>query len=67
MELVSPVRCDLLGNLEKDQILEILCDVSDNRDLLSNAPPVLPKEGELYVFDLGHDASLWERNKKKLR
>ena len=34
---------------------------------LSNVPPVLPKEGELHVFDLGNDTSHWEKTKKKLR
>ena len=64
---VSAVRSDLFHNLEKHQILEIVHEVSTKRSLISNAPSVLPKGGELFIFDLGQDKSSWESNKRKFR
>ena len=60
----SPVRCNVYNNLDKEQALDILLEVKENRNLLSNAPPVLPTEGEFYVFDLGCKAN---DAKKKFR
>ena len=58
---VSAVRSDLFHNLEKHQVS------TTQRSLISNAPPVLPKGGELFIFDLGQDKSSWESNKRKFR
>ena len=37
------------------------------RDSVAQSPPVLPKEGEVYLFDLGPDNTSWEQMKKKYR
>ena len=40
---------------------------STDGDSIAQAPPVLPKEGEVYLFDLGPDNASWEQMKKKYR
>ena len=62
--IFASYKCDLYQNLEKEEILRILAKASQDHNVLSIAPPVLPKEGELYIFDLGPDRSLWESNKR---
>ena len=66
--ITSPVRRDLYENLDGDQVLEIFENATKKyRDSVAQAPPVLPKEGELYLFDLGPEDSSWEQMKKKYR
>ena len=39
-----------------------------NRDLpLSLVPPIQPKAGSIYLYDLGPDSDKWESLKKKIR
>uniref|UniRef100_A0A1X7T231 SWIM-type domain-containing protein n=1 Tax=Amphimedon queenslandica TaxID=400682 RepID=A0A1X7T231_AMPQE len=61
----TPLRRDLDNNLEAFEVIDILSTVS-SKDL-SRSPPVLPKEGELYVFHLGEDSQLRNKNKRKFR
>ena len=51
-----PVKTDLNENLDKEQAVELFNLVKSNRNLLSDAWPVLPTE-EVYVFDLS--VSTW--------
>ena len=63
-----PVRVDLLENLQPEEILTILNEVRFGKYKNSgNVPPVLPKEGHLYIYDLGCNNELWENKKKKYR
>lgn len=67
MEYCKPVCLDLFNNLSVDEFKAVLQQFVASGETLSNIPPVLPKEGELYIFDLGSDTSQWEKTKKKLR
>ena len=63
----TPFRRDVHQNLEADEVLKMFCTISTQQQLLCNAPPVLPKGGELYIFDLGEDSNKWESWKRKFR
>ena len=66
--VTAPVRSDGYENLEGDQVLDIFQNATTKyRDSIARAPPVLPKEGEVYLFDLGPDNASWEQMKKKYR
>ena len=66
--ITAPVRSDCYGNLDGDQVLDIFQNATTKyRDSIAQAPPVLPKEGEEYLFDLGPDNASWEQMKKKYR
>ena len=62
-----PAQRDLQENLDVDAVIEVFEGVSLKKNLISCSPPVLPKEGELYIFDLGQDRSKWDSNKRKFR
>ena len=52
--ITAPVRSDCYENLGGDQVLEIFQNATTKyRDSIAQAPPVLPIEGEVYLFDLG--------------
>ena len=66
--ITAPVRSDCYENLDGDQVLEIFQNATTKyRDSIAQAPPVLPKEGEVNLFDLGPDNASWEQMKKKYR
>jgi hypothetical protein len=66
--ITAPVRSDCYENLGGDQVLEIFQNATTKyRDSIAQAPPVLPIEGEVYLFDLGPDNASWEQMKKKYR
>lgn len=66
--ITAPVRSDCYENLDGDQVLEIFQNATTKyRDSVAQAPPVLPKEEEVYLFDLGPDNASWEQMKKKYR
>ena len=50
MEYCKPVRLDLFKNLSVDEFKAVLQQFFASGETLSNIPPVLPKEGELYIF-----------------
>ena len=64
MDAAAPVERKLLDNLNGDDVLGIFRKALASTNLLSVLPPVLPKEGETYVFHLGPDPELWDKNKK---
>ena len=61
-----PVRSDLLENLEFEAVLNEI-NSSTSAKCLSTAPPVQPRGGQLFVYDLGPDEKLWERKRRKFR
>ena len=66
--ITAPVRSDCYENLDGDRVLDIFQNATTmDRDSIAQAPPVLPKEGEVYLFDLGPDNASWEQMKKKYR
>lgn len=67
VEHCEPIRVDLFNNLQVGELESILQWFEISGKTLSTIPAVLPKEGELYIFDLGSDTSQWEKIKKKLR
>lgn len=66
-DLAIPFRRDLQHNLEASEVLRMLCTISTQQQLLSSAPPVSPKGGELYIFDLGEDCHMRDSYKRKYR
>ena len=61
------MRVDLFNNLSVLEFEEILGKFVSSGETFWTFPPVLPKEGELYIFDLGTDISQWEKSKKIFR
>ena len=59
-EHCEPIRVDLFNNLSVDELEGILEWFITSGKTLSDIPPVLPKEGELYIFDLRSDKSQWD-------
>ena len=69
-EKVVPLHSDLKQNLDSQAALEIFRQLSVNHSesvIDTCLPPVLPKAGELYVYDLGDDTDKWDSNKRKIR
>ena len=57
-----------LNSLSQDEVADIFFNAKDlYKDQISRAPPVQPKEGEIFLFDLGPDKSVWESYKRKFR
>ena len=67
-DIAVPIISNAQKNMETEEILDIFRRATEEfSDKISNVPPVLPIEGEVYLFDLGPDSSLWDKNKKKFR
>jgi hypothetical protein len=64
-----PMRKDVDVNLTAAEVYDILSDSSTYKKCLSSLPPVQPKGGTLYVYDLGNDGTedTWKVKKRKLR
>ena len=65
-----PIKDDCFNNLAPEEIVEIFENaVGLYKDKFSNVPPVLPVEGQMFIFDLGPDTRLciWEKRKKQMR
>ena len=62
-----PIKDDLFNNLDPEGIVNFFENVALYTDKISNVPPVLPVEGQIFLFDLGEDRSLWEKRKKQMR
>jgi hypothetical protein len=58
----TPVRTDAT-DVDSAEIVSLLKEVK----VLSQVPPVKPRGGTLFQYDLGDDPSTWEATKKKLR
>ena len=55
-------------NLTAEEVYEIFkTTTSKRRNEISRSPPVLPREGQMFLFSLGTNESLWDVNKKKFR
>lgn len=63
----KPAKTGLNHNLDVNELIDFLEEVALGKDMIFSTPPVLPKEGELYVFDLGSDKSQWDQKKRKFR
>ena len=50
--------------LSVDELEDILQQFVASGEMLSNIPPVLPKEGDIVYFDLESNTLLWEKTKK---
>lgn len=63
-----PIKDDLFNNLDPEEIVNFFENAAlYTDDKISNVPPVLPIEGQIFLFDLGKDRSLWEKRKKQMR
>ena len=62
-----PIRTDAYNNLTSEEVYELLTNAEALYYQLSTEPPVQPKEGCIFLYDLGPDESTWESQKKKLR
>ena len=66
-EYCQPVHVDLFNNLLVIKFEDMLGKFISSGETSSSVPPVLTKEGELYIFDLGTDTLQWDKCKKKFR
>lgn len=62
----NPVRIDAFERVDNDCILSLFKKTVPVETTSPN-PPVLPKEGHLYVYYLGQNSQFWERKKTMLR
>ena len=62
-----PVKDDLFDNLDPEKVVEFFESSKFTEDKISNVPLVLPIEGQIFLFDLGQDANLWEKRNKQMR
>ena len=64
----KPFKTSTIHNLEGDEVLNYFNQAAQsNTVVVSSLPPVLPRAGELYIFDLGPEESQWDNKKKKMR
>eukprot|EP00731_Ephydatia_muelleri_P002904 Em0001g2904a len=58
-----------MNSLDAERVLDYFLNASSDgfNGKISSVPPALPTEGQVFVFDLGPDKSLWENNKRKFR
>lgn len=55
-------------NLSTEEVYRIFQQAkSTYKDEMSKVPPVLPREGEIFLLYLGPDKALWDINKRKFR
>ena len=62
-----PVTEDARDNLKSAEVYQYFIRALNRELLLSLAPPVQPKVGSIYLYDLGPDSDKWESLKKKIR
>ena len=63
-----PLSFHCNNNLTTEAVFRILKkSVSKFRREISEAPPVLPLEGQMFLYSLGPDKTFWEEKKRKLR
>eukprot|EP00731_Ephydatia_muelleri_P019568 Em0012g393a len=64
-----PVTATEMNSLDAERVLDYFLNASSDgfNGNISSVPPALPTEGQVFVFDLGPDKSLWENNKRKFR
>ena len=63
-----PIKDDLFNKLDPEEIVNFFENAGLYADeKISNVPPVLPIEGQIFLFDLGKDQNLWEKWKKQMR
>jgi len=53
-------------NLTSAEAYSYFVKASRGKLQLSNDPPVLPKAGSIFFYDLGLDSKQWELTKRKL-
>ena len=63
----TPVAEDAVTNLTSAEAYDYLSKAGSGKLQLSAVPPVQPKAGSVYVYDLGDDSDTWEASKRKLR
>ena len=64
-----PVTATEMNSLDAERVLDYFLNASSDgfNGKISSVPPALPTEGQVFVFHLGPDKSLWENNKRKFR
>ncbi|KAL5464050.1 hypothetical protein EMCRGX_G033007 [Ephydatia muelleri] len=62
-----PVTATEMNSLDAERVWDYFLNASSDgfNGKISSVPPALPTEGQVFVFDLGPDKSLWENNKRK--
>ena len=63
---VTATEMNSLDALDAERVLDYFLNPSSDgfNDKISSVPPTLPTEGQVFVFDLGPDKSLWENNQR---
>ena len=63
-----PVKIGVLKGLDAEEAYELLVHASSKyNEQISTAPPVQPKGGTVFLYNLGEDSDKWDLQKKKLR
>ena len=65
--LCVPAVEDAVNNLTSAEAHNYFSKAISGKLQISVDPPVQPKGGNLYIYNLGPDSDKWEQEKKKLR
>jgi len=66
LEECVPIKTDVCHNLTAEEVYDLLVHVSGkHKDKKSIAPPVQPKGGTVFLYDLGENAKTWDLNSVK--
>ena len=67
-EKSKPISFSCKDNLTTEAVLRIFRKATTKyKEEFSEAPPVLPIEGQIFLYSLGKDKTLWQKKKMKLR
>ena len=67
-EKCIPLSIQCYNNLTTEAVFDIFKkSTTKYKKYISDAPPVLPREGQMFLYSLGSDETLWEKKKRKLR
>ena len=70
LQICIPISTGANQGLEANEVVNYLgAAVTTYKEYLNCTlkPPVQPKGGTLFLFDLGSNESQWENNKKKIK
>ena len=62
-----PAVEDAFDNLTSAEAYDYFSQATREELQVSTEPPVQPKAGSVYIYDLGTNSDKWEQTKKKLR
>ena len=63
-----PIKSDVCRNLSTEEVYDLLVHASGKyKNRISTAPPVKPKGGTVFLYNLGENAETWDLKKRQIR